>query len=126
MRNPGVAAVLSFFWPGVGQIYNGELAKGLVLFFLQPFIIAACGATLFLLVPLIFVGVSQVQPVLAVIASSVIGALAIGFPAFVWVGSMYDAYINAERFNEYDATTAAALKPPPAPPPVAAAFPPRQ
>jgi uncharacterized OB-fold protein len=28
--SPGVAAVLSFFIPGAGQIYRGKIAKGLV------------------------------------------------------------------------------------------------
>ena len=28
MRHPGLAAVLSFVIPGLGQIYNGELGKG--------------------------------------------------------------------------------------------------
>src|SRR5665811_1332259 len=28
-KNPGVAVVLSFFWAGLGQIYNGQLAKGI-------------------------------------------------------------------------------------------------
>ena len=32
--NPGVAAVLSFFLPGVGQIYKGRIAFGFVLFVL--------------------------------------------------------------------------------------------
>jgi TM2 domain-containing membrane protein YozV len=27
-KNPGLAAVLSFFWMGLGQIYNGQIAKG--------------------------------------------------------------------------------------------------
>lgn len=31
LRNPGIAAVLSFFWTGVGQIYNGEIVKGIIL-----------------------------------------------------------------------------------------------
>lgn len=30
-KNPGVAAVLSFFVPGLGQIYNGELGKGITI-----------------------------------------------------------------------------------------------
>jgi TM2 domain-containing membrane protein YozV len=29
-KNPGVAAVLSFFIPGLGQIYNGNFGKGLM------------------------------------------------------------------------------------------------
>ena len=30
-KSPGLAAVASFFVPGLGQVYNGEIAKGLVL-----------------------------------------------------------------------------------------------
>jgi TM2 domain-containing membrane protein YozV len=30
-KSPGFAATLSFFWCGLGQIYNGEIAKGLAL-----------------------------------------------------------------------------------------------
>ena len=29
MKDPGVAAVLSFFIPGVGQIYNGKWLRGI-------------------------------------------------------------------------------------------------
>jgi TM2 domain-containing membrane protein YozV len=28
-RSPGVAAILSFFIPGLGQIYNGQLTDGI-------------------------------------------------------------------------------------------------
>lgn len=27
-KNPSIAVVLSFFWTGLGQIYNGEILKG--------------------------------------------------------------------------------------------------
>jgi hypothetical protein len=30
-KNPGLAAILSFFWCGLGQIYNGEILKGVAL-----------------------------------------------------------------------------------------------
>ena len=33
--NPGVAAVCSFFFTGLGQIYNGELFKGIILMVIQ-------------------------------------------------------------------------------------------
>jgi TM2 domain-containing membrane protein YozV len=29
MRNPRVAAILSFLIPGVGQIYNGKILRGI-------------------------------------------------------------------------------------------------
>jgi hypothetical protein len=31
--NPGIAALLSFFFPGAGQIYKGDIVRGLILFF---------------------------------------------------------------------------------------------
>ena len=31
MKNPGVAAVLSFFICGLGQIYNGQILKGIIM-----------------------------------------------------------------------------------------------
>lgn len=29
MKNPGIAAVLSFLITGLGQIYNGQIGKGI-------------------------------------------------------------------------------------------------
>ena len=36
MRNPGTAAVLSFFIPGVGQIYNGKIWRGIFWLIVTP------------------------------------------------------------------------------------------
>lgn len=30
-KNPGVAALVSFIWPGAGQIYNGQILRGLLV-----------------------------------------------------------------------------------------------
>jgi len=30
MRNPGIAAILSFLLPGLGQMYNGKFLRGLL------------------------------------------------------------------------------------------------
>ena len=35
-QNPGVAAVLSFIVPGVGQIYNGAFLRGLFWLIVTP------------------------------------------------------------------------------------------
>jgi len=32
VRNPGLALLLSFFFPGAGQVYNGEVGKGIAMF----------------------------------------------------------------------------------------------
>ena len=36
MRNPGIAAVLSFIVPGIGQIYNGRLWWGIFWLIITP------------------------------------------------------------------------------------------
>jgi len=36
-KNPGIATVLSFLWMGAGQIYNGEIAKGIAFIVLYGF-----------------------------------------------------------------------------------------
>jgi len=35
VRNPGLAAVLSFVFNGLGQLYNGQLIKGLAIIFIS-------------------------------------------------------------------------------------------
>ena len=69
-KNPGLAAVLSFFWAGLGQIYNGQIAKG--IFFIVTYAIA--WILTFVLVGLIMV------PIL-----------------FIW--GIYDAYKSAQKIN---------------------------
>lgn len=70
-KNAGLAAVLSFFVTGLGQIYNGQVGKGLALIAVQ-----------FVNILLMFV---------------VIGLLT--YP-IVWIYGVYDAYVAAERINE--------------------------
>jgi TM2 domain-containing membrane protein YozV len=36
MKNPGTAAVLSFLIPGVGQIYNGTILRGVFWLIVTP------------------------------------------------------------------------------------------
>jgi len=36
MRNPGAAAVLSFLLPGVGQIHNGQILRGIFWLIVTP------------------------------------------------------------------------------------------
>jgi TM2 domain-containing membrane protein YozV len=36
MSRPGIAALLSFVIPGVGQIYNGEILRGLFWLIITP------------------------------------------------------------------------------------------
>jgi TM2 domain-containing membrane protein YozV len=78
-KNPGLAAVLSFFIVGLGQIYNGQVGKGFGL------MAAAAVSGL-----LCWVGVGFVL-----------------LPA-VWFFAVWDAYRTAERLNREAAAPPAA------------------
>lgn len=70
-RDPGLSAVLSFFMTGLGQIYNGQVTKGIILIVIQ-------GVNVFLVFLLIGI------------------PLLFG----VWVYGIYDAYNTAQKINE--------------------------
>jgi TM2 domain-containing membrane protein YozV len=70
-RSPGLAAVLSFLYPGLGQIYNGQIGK----------------AILFIILGTIFVGLMFV------------GIGFILYP-IMWIIGMVDAYNTAKNAND--------------------------
>jgi TM2 domain-containing membrane protein YozV len=69
-KNSGLAAVLSFLWCGLGQIYNGQVLKGVIF-----------GVIYFISALLIF---------------AVIGLLT---TPILWIWGMVDAYRTSERLN---------------------------
>ncbi len=69
-KNPGLAAVLSFFFMGLGQVYNGQIAKG--IFFIVMYSISIA-------MMLILIGFIT-TPIL-------------------FIYGMYDAYKSAEKIN---------------------------
>lgn len=69
-KNPGLAAVLSFFITGLGQIYNGQIAKGVVLI-----------VAYFISWVLMFILIGFITTPL------------------IWLYGMYDAYKSAEKIN---------------------------
>jgi TM2 domain-containing membrane protein YozV len=70
-KNPGVAVVLSFFIPGLGQIYNGQIMKGILFIIL---------ASAFGFLTVVLIGY-------------------ILYPLF-WIYNLYDAYNTAMEINE--------------------------
>ncbi len=71
IKNPGLAAVLSFLFNGLGQIYNGQIGKGLLI-----------------------IGLQIVNALLTFI---IIGFITMPI-VFIW--SVYDAYAVAKQINE--------------------------
>jgi TM2 domain-containing membrane protein YozV len=70
-KDAGVATLLSFFLPGAGQLYNGQVGKG-VAFIL---------VSIFVNFPLMFIGIGFLT------------ALA------TWIWAMIDAHSSAEKIN---------------------------
>ena len=69
-KNPGLAAILSFFWTGLGQIYNGQIGKGIAFIVIQGINVLL----MFILIGFI------TYPIL-------------------WIYGMYDAYQTSVKIN---------------------------
>lgn len=82
-KNPRIAVIASFFIPGLGQIYNGEIVKGIA------FIIIG---TIFGLLGIALTGPAIMAPVLF---GFVLVILVIYF--IFWIYNLYDAYNTAEK-----------------------------
>ncbi len=70
MKSAGLAAVLSFFISGLGQIYNGQILKGLIII--------------------------VVQVINGALTTILIGWIPL---AIVWVWAIIDAYREAGKIN---------------------------
>ncbi|WP_424359617.1 hypothetical protein [Methanocella sp. MCL-LM] len=81
-----IAAILSLIVPGLGQVYNGHIKKGIVL-------------------AVIFYGmlVAILAGIVVLTISTALGAIccapALLFPALVLLYAVYDAYESAEKIN---------------------------
>lgn len=76
-KNPIIALLLSFLFPGVGQIYNGQLMKGVI-------ILVAYFGIIFLAFVLSFF---------------LIGICLFVVPVIIWLYAMYDAYVTANKIT---------------------------
>jgi len=93
-QNPGVAAILSFVFNGLGQLYNGEISKGLAIIFFSSlslfvFILGSILIALWLLGKFFFV--KWLVLGLALFFISLIAIAALG------IYSIFDAYKVASR-----------------------------
>jgi TM2 domain-containing membrane protein YozV len=77
-KDPIIAALLSFMFNGVGQLYNGDIKKFMIIWILNFFIIIISVILMFFLIGFI--------TILAVIP--------------VWLYSIYDAYTVANEINK--------------------------
>ncbi len=103
-KSSGTAIVLSFFWTGLGQLYAGTIARGLVMMGVTPIVWAIGwfgGLAAF------FGGLGTIVGKTAQESSSAAGVGFIGFlagfaPIIWWIWGMVDAKKNCEAFNRGD------------------------
>jgi TM2 domain-containing membrane protein YozV len=70
-KSPALAAILSFFWCGLGHVYCGDYAFGIALLLLYPIIAFVCSITI-ICIPAVLI---------------------------MWFWGMYDSYNLAKRIN---------------------------
>lgn len=93
-QNPGVAAVLSFLFNGLGQIYNGQIAKGLVIMLCSTVTMAIT------LIGAVFIAhyiwSNFIYPV-ELITGAVLFILGVTVIAILGIYNIYDAYNVAKK-----------------------------
>ena len=89
-KSSGVAAIASFFIPGLGQIYNGQILKGILFIIL-------CGFLILLGIIMITFGMLAAIGTGNVFAGSPIILIGIILYPIFWMYNIYDAYNTAER-----------------------------
>jgi predicted neutral ceramidase superfamily lipid hydrolase len=95
--HPGIAAVLSFIFNGLGQVYNGEIKKGLLLIFLSALCMLLMVVGGILAIFWLAKGSLVSRPFIASLLIFVLGVI---LAAVIGVFSIFDAYQTARKLNE--------------------------
>lgn len=91
--NPGIAAVLSFIFTGLGQIYNGQIKKGLILMAISgvSLLLFIIGAAIVAYSSFGIIGSKHIIGGLALMVLSILVIAAAG------IYNIYDAYNTAHK-----------------------------
>ena len=92
--HPGVAAVLSFIFNGIGQIYNGQILKGLLIIFFSTIgmILVLVGAAL-----LGYWILAKAPYINFLIIGALLFGIGLIFISILGIYSIIDAYQVAKR-----------------------------
>jgi len=96
LPNPRIAAILSFVFNGLGQIYNGEIKKGLILIFLS-------GISLLILIIgtiFIFYFIKELPPISFLIWGVILFFFGLTGMIIIGIYSISDAYNKAKKIIE--------------------------
>jgi len=89
VAHPGTAAVLSFIFNGLGQIYNGQIAKGLIIILLSSI------SMLILIIGSILIGfwlAGKILLIKVLIWGSALFLIGLTFICILGIYSIIDAY----------------------------------
>ena len=90
--NPGLSAVLSFIFSGLGQLYNGQIAKGLRIMTFSTV------GTIFLIIGAIHIAIFLTASELySLLLGGIIFALGVIITSVIGVYNIYDAYNTAKN-----------------------------
>ena len=93
-RRPGLAALLSLLWPGLGQLYNRQILTGLILILGLP-VLAKIG------LGYAFLGAYQALGDLRYLGLLLVGLLVLATAAGIWIYATVHAYRTAQRYNAH-------------------------
>ncbi len=102
-KSSGLAAILSFFWCGLGQIYTGQILKGVVLMLFYP-VLAWFGLGSLFIGFFAALGATTKDQQAAAGGMSLFGILATLSASSMWVYGMVNAYRRAEAINRRQQT----------------------
>lgn len=94
LKNPGVAAVLSFVFNGLGQLYNGQIKKGLLIIFFSAV------NMLILVLGSILIGLWMLEKILSfklLMLGVVLFLIGLTFICILGIYSIIDAYRQAAK-----------------------------
>ena len=98
-KSTGLAVILSFFWSGLGQIYTGQIAKGVLMMVLYPALIWVGFGTV-IAGALATAGNVSPNSSSAGTGLALFGLLCLIASFALWIYGMVSAYQTVERINQ--------------------------
>ncbi|HUY28581.1 MAG TPA: hypothetical protein VMV27_14315 [Candidatus Binataceae bacterium] len=108
-KSTGLAALLSFFWCGLGQIYNGQFLKGMAMMFLYPPLLWF-GLVSTFTGALLAGGAATEADAAAGGGAAILGMLTLGAAIILWIFGVVNAYRTADRLNHEQHASILALR----------------
>ena len=101
IKSSGLAAVLSFFWCGLGQIYTGRIGAGIAMIFCHP-VLLLLGYALSLGGCVSAIGATTASEKTTAGGVFMLGLVFLLGALALWIFGIINAYRAAEQTNAYE------------------------